>query len=507
MIVSVKNATVRHLDKVLFKDLSLRIDKGEVWAFLGDSGSGKTALLYTIYGHFNVINGSVSYPALAALKKEWKIDSPLFSYDKMMAFVRQQAHFKNKENRADFFYQQRYHAHFSQEASTVFDYLKEQEEELTQEDIPVRYALNWIIEHLDLKNLLEKTLIQLSNGETRRLMIAKALLEQPVLLLMDNPFIGLDVETRPVLEKLLNTIIQKGTAVVMATSMREIPEAVTHIAYLKKGKVLYSGTKSGFLSRQKQYIKGEEHCWTPDADILSEIKKNAPRQSHEFERAISLKNTGVKSGGKIILQDINWEVYKGDKWALVGHNGAGKSTLLSLINGDHPQAYANDISIFDQQKGGGETIWDLKRRIGYVSPEMHQYFKADATVIEVVLSGLHDTMYFKLLRAKPQEVALADHWLDLLGLKKERQQRLKDLSSGRQRLVLLLRAMIKNPPLLILDEPCQGLDEEQKNHFKNIVNLLWSSKDKTLLYVSHYKEDIPSVVNKVIELENGKIKP
>lgn len=137
---------------------------------------------------------------------------------------------------------------------------------------------------------------------------------------------------------------------------------------------------------------------------------------------------------------------------------------------------------------------------------MHQFFKNNTTVIEVILSGLYDTMKFKKSKAKPAEVELAENWLKLLDLASLKNQNFREISMGKQRLVLLLRALIKNPPLLILDEPCQGLDEQQKDHFKHIINLTCNQKNKTILYVSHYREDIPTIINKVLILEKGEIK-
>lgn len=503
-VVSISRATVRHLDHILFKELSFEVEQGQQWAVLGKSGAGKSALLHTLKGVFNVLEGSLEYPLLVQKKQALNIQDPLFTYDKMIAFVRQQAHFRNRENMANLFYQQRYHAHFSEEAATVKEYLSQDDHSSTF-SLPEMFSLEWIIEKLQLDTLLDKTLIQLSNGETRRLMIAKALLKQPVLLLMDNPFVGLDRETRPILRQLLEEIKEKGVTVIMATSFKEIPESVTHVLYLTHQKVDFMGPRDSF----RDGPMGDERPsddWKLDLDLFHFIEERSPDQQVGFEDAVKMENVVVKSKGKFILKAINWHIKKGEKWALVGHNGAGKSTLLSLINGDHPQAYANAISIFDKKRGSGESIWELKHRIGYVSPEMHQFFKNNTTVIEVILSGLYDTMKFKKSKAKPAEVELAENWLKLLDLASLKNQNFREISMGKQRLVLLLRALIKNPPLLILDEPCQGLDEQQKDHFKHIINLTCNQKNKTILYVSHYREDIPTIINKVLILEKGEIK-
>jgi molybdate transport system ATP-binding protein len=213
----------------------------------------------------------------------------------------------------------------------------------------------------------------------------------------------------------------------------------------------------------------------------------------------------IRYGEKTVLNNINWEVKKGECWHVSGPNGSGKSTLLSLVTADNPQAYANELYLFDQRRGRGESIWDIKRRIGFVSPELHLFFDQSATCFEVIASGLFDTIgLFRQLSATQQEQVTA--CMELLQLSSIRTKRLFQLSLGQQRMVLLGRALVKNPPLLILDEPAQGLDEAQTSYFKNLVSYICEHFNTTLVYVSHYAQDIPSCVTHYLELEEGKIR-
>lgn len=190
--------------------------------------------------------------------------------------------------------------------------------------------------------------------------------------------------------------------------------------------------------------------------------------------------------------------------ALLGHNGAGKSTLLSLINGDNPQAYANDIVLFDRKRGTGESIWDIKGKIGFVSPELHQYFPTDNSCLQVIESGFYDTL--GLFRpSSAQKAAIALRWMKLLELDAYMRKPLKNVSASAQRLVLLARALVKNPPLLIFDEPCQGLDAHQQQHFKHIVDAICKMGNTTLIYVTHYQHEIPDSVDRVLKLDKGLI--
>jgi molybdate transport system ATP-binding protein len=212
----------------------------------------------------------------------------------------------------------------------------------------------------------------------------------------------------------------------------------------------------------------------------------------------------IQYGNKVILDDINWEINPGERWALLGPNGAGKSTLLSLINGDNPQAYANHIILFDKKRGTGESIWDIKKKIGFVSPELHQYFPTDNSCLQVIESGYYDTL--GLFRPSNKNLAaIALRWMKTLEIDQYARTLLKNIPASAQRLCLLARALIKNPSLLIFDEPCQGMDDHQQLHFKKMVDTLCSLSNVTLIYVTHYQHEIPNSVDKVLNLDKGRV--
>ncbi|MET0298203.1 MAG: ATP-binding cassette domain-containing protein, partial [Flavitalea sp.] len=198
-----------------------------------------------------------------------------------------------------------------------------------------------------------------------------------------------------------------------------------------------------------------------------------------------------------------WEVLRGERWSLSGPNGAGKSSLLSLVTGDNPQAYANDIVLFDRKRGSGESIWDIKKNIGFVSPELHLYFDQGSTCYEVIASGLFDTIGLFRVLSDPQK-DLVDKWMDILHLRSCRNKPLCLMSRGEQRLSLLGRALIKMPAMLVLDEPCQGLDEHQTGSFASLIDVICAEFGTTLIYISHFVQEIPSCVTKFIRLENGR---
>jgi molybdate transport system ATP-binding protein len=224
----------------------------------------------------------------------------------------------------------------------------------------------------------------------------------------------------------------------------------------------------------------------------------------DFRYAVRMLNVDVQYGGKKILDGINWEIGKGACWALTGQNGAGKSTLLSLITADHPQAYANDIFLFDRKRGSGESIWEIKQKIGYLSPELQLYFDPMATVYSAVASGLFDTIgLFRTLNTEQEKYVW--EWLEYLDVTNFASRLLKSLPAGLQRMILLGRAMFKRPPLLILDEPCQGLDAEQTAFTISLIDQYCRRFGAGLIFVSHYKEDFPTCIRQTLHLDNGRM--
>ncbi|HSZ87646.1 MAG TPA: ATP-binding cassette domain-containing protein, partial [Puia sp.] len=459
-------------------DISFTIHQNEQWAIVGSSGSGKTLLANTLAGK-NFFTGKINY--YFPSKKNSKSS---------ILIVEQQHLFKNLSNTNDLYYQQRFNSYDSEQTITVAQEL--QEHFSNQNFIDDEW-----LDVLHVRNLLNEPLIQLSNGENKRVQLAIALLETPELLILDNPFVGLDVEGRKVLHQIIQSISQKGIHVLLITSYNEIPEPITHIASLEKGNLIFADEKIRF--QPNDYSTNERN--NLDAELLQQVK---PKTENDFNVAIKMINVNIKYDDKQILHNINWEVKKGECWNLSGPNGAGKSTLLSLITADNPQAYANEIYLFDKRRGSGESIWDIKKRIGFVSPELHLYFDFSATCFEVIASGLFDTIgLFRHLTDKQNENVLL--WLKLFQLENLQAKRLSQISVSEQRRTLLARALIKTSPLLILDEPCQGLDDEQTSYFKNLINQICKAFDTTLVYVSHYQNQIPECVNHFLRLENGKV--
>jgi molybdate transport system ATP-binding protein len=494
LLLKLDNLTARYGEKFVFKDLSFEVRSGECWALLGHSGSGKSALLEAIAGNFNVVKGQVIRPFYDEYIRAHPPKDPYFNYRQLISYLPVKYQFKNLSNTSEFFYQQRFNAAFSEDAPTVEDFLKD---EALKSLAIGPWDVNKVVSLFQLEPLLQKQLIKLSNGETKRLRLAASLLKNPRLLLLDNPLVGLDSKTRTAFDSILAQIIASGTAIVVTAVIGEIPSVVTHAAVLDKCQILSTITPEAF--------KSIELPKPPPYDLdQSKVRKLTESQPLSlYKLVVSMKEVTVKYGDSTILSGVSWAIKPGERWALRGPNGAGKSTLLSLINGDNPQAYANDITLFDHKRGSGESIWDIKKKIGFVSPELLQYFHSTATCWEIVASGFHDTLGY-LKPVNKEQASLVDEWLDLLELQSSGTQIFETASPTTQRIILLARAMIKNPPLLILDEPCQGLDHVQQTRVRTVVDAVCSASSTALIYVTHYEEELPACVDHVLQLEKGK---
>ena len=478
--LQLQQLTVQLNGRQIIDHIDLTIQSDEQWAITGPSGSGKTILAHALAG-MHYYSGNIIFNGQTGQRPH-------------TALVEQQHRFKNLSSTSDFYYQQRYNASDAENTITVAERLNPGNH--PHAILSSGIALTELPGLVHIQHIMQEPLIKLSNGENKRLQIAVAILSDPQLLILDNPFVGLDTEGRSMLNGIINTLSNAGVKIVLITSATEMPHSITHIATIENGKLISALPKKDFSTGKRIHSTG----FRIDQTVLQTLQ---PSLENNFEYAVKMVNVNVQYGDRNILRNISWEVKKGEHWSISGPNGAGKSTLLSLITGDNTKAYANEIYLFDKRRGSGESIWDIKRKIGYVSPEMHVYFDYTATCFETVASGLFDSIgLFRSLTAAQRDQV--NQWLDLFHLEAVQNNLLSLLSAGEQRLVLLARALVKNPPLLILDEPCQGLDQEHVQQFRRIIDDICRMFDTTLLYVSHYNAEIPECVTHFMRIEEGK---
>lgn len=346
--------------------------------------------------------------------------------------------------------------------------------------------------------LLDKYIISLSSGELRKFQLTKTLFANPSLLIMDNPFIGLDAETRNQLSDLLLMLVHERDMDIMLILSKTdgIPPYVTEVIEVKDGTALPPCSRSDYFAHQEPV----------PAHVLSQDRQEAllslPYHDNDYDcqRVVDMHDVSIRYGERVILKDVNWTVMNGERWALSGQNGSGKSTLLSLVCADNPQSYACDITLFDRPRGSGESIWDIKRHIGYVSPEMHRSYKRNLPAIRIVASGLMDSIGLYAVPDK-KDYDTCRWWLDLFGIGHLADRPFLQLSSGEQRLVLLARAFVKDPQLLILDEPLHGLDLWNRRLVKDIIETFCQRRNKTMIMVTHYQEELPANITHSLWLQ------
>lgn len=396
---------------------------------------------------------------------------------------------------ANGYYQQRYEATMNDEVPTV------------AEAIGHSVDLDSIKANCEMLSLngdvLSKRLNYLSSGELRKLLIATALTSRPDLLILDNPYIGLDSESRQQLDEALRSMADSGISIMLIVcDPADVPAYTTAVIPVVNMTV------------------------RPVIEVTAPVKELRDSLMHLFDYAIDTKliprplrldnepidiiasfsKCTISYGRQVIRENVDWTIRDNERWALSGPNGSGKSTLLSMINADNPARYRCDITLFDNYRGSGNSIWDIKRRIGYVSPEMRLYFSGTGDATTVIGQGLIDTVgsYVKL---RPNEVAQAEMWVQLLHLEKIARQPYNTLSAGERQMVLFARAMIKQPRLLILDEPMHGLDYGRKRAMRALINHLSARADRpgspypmSLIYVTHNADELPECINKFMSL-------
>jgi molybdate transport system ATP-binding protein len=496
--ISIDNISVIINGKTILKDISFVMPKGKSMAIFGPSGSGKTTLGRLISGIIQPTSG------------EMKV-----SGEKICLMVEQQDNFMAASHMRSGYHGQRYENLGMEDVPTVSEYLNQIH---TRENPEIqRHEIERSLQLMDMLPLAGRKLMMLSNGERKRVQLVVALLQNPDILVLDQPFVGLDVSARKKLEDLIIQLHHSGKTILLICDSEHVPEEMDFVLALEKGSVVQFVERAGFKPKfQKSEVNSVAKY------IVEEIK---PLEENSFVFAVKMTDVNVVLGGNRILQSIDWTVKRGDRWALTGPNGAGKTTLLSLINADNPQGYANDLVLFDRKRGTGESIWDIKKRIGYVSPELHLYFLRGKGIFNSI-PGLNSTMGYKgnsiscldvVTSGFHDLVGISEHksefhrktariWLKLLDLIHLENLFFHEASLSEQRLLLLARALVKMPSLLILDEPCQGLDPRQTKLFTRMLDSLCPHLGTTLIYVSHDADEIPGSIQYWLQLEAGRVK-
>lgn len=478
-VISVSNGVTRHPLYRMGKPVDFCLNAGEQLAVVGPNGGGKSILIDIIIGKYPLLMNEVEY--------DFSPSSSNLVSDNLRYIT-----FRDSYGDADgsYYYQQRWNSHDMENIPVVGDLLPQCKDEHLKESL---YTL------FRIEEMLQKPIILLSSGELRKFQLTKTLLSGPRVLIMDNPFIGLDSGTRDLLKSLLAELIKViGLQVILVLSKSDdIPDFITHVITVEN---MICGEK---LPRSEYQGVCVPEKMLSDEKIQAILDMPYKDNLYKAANVVKLNKVSIRYGERTILRELDWTVKCGEKWALSGENGAGKSTLLSLVCADNPQSYACDITLFDRKRGSGESIWEIKKHIGYVSPEMHRAYLKNIPAIDIVASGLHDSIgLYK--RPKEEDRAVCLFWMDIFGVKQLADRSFLQLSSGEQRLVLLARAFVKDPELLILDEPLHGLDLYNRCLVKDVIETFCHRNDKTMIMVTHYKEELPACITDSLYLVRNR---
>lgn len=522
-LITLENCRIEDAKRIFIASVSWTMRTGEVWLVTGSSGGGKAAFLSALAGELDIAANDGE--TRGRFFSEFNNAAEIVSLERAAALIQEERDRDESEYCEDGVDPGRTGRAFIAEALTDIDKKKSATGEILHSIASYR-----AVKLCGVEAVLDRGLKYMSTGEIRRTLLARALVSGKKLLILSDPFAGLDAESRTILKNFFNAAaLEQRTAhvsdeakpyiILGAERYIEIPDAVTHVIEFNGGAVSFCGTKCDYENIIEERKK--ENAKTRDADkaafareiinFQSDLKmaNDEPvpyEESCANRRAlVEMRRVNVGWDGHAVLVDLNWTLYEGEHWLIRGPNGSGKTTFLELITGDNMQVYSNDVRVFGSRRGSGETMWDIKAKLGIVSYRMHvEYRMLGGTALrDVVVSGFRDSigLYEK---ATDMETAAAEKWLSLGGFSGRGDEIFSALSYGEQRAVLILRAAVKCPLILVLDEPCHGLDENHRQRVLDLLETIAESGTTTLLHVTHESDEVLACEKHILEFHPGK---
>ncbi len=469
-LITLDAVTLRLRDRLLLPGTSWEIRTGEHWAVIGPNGAGKSTLVRALTGEVPAVRGQVRrhgpHGRATAVG--------LVSFERGRRIM-------DRERRRDAA------RHFSGDLDAVTP----ARSVIFPEGVRPTSSAEAILSRLGIDGILDRGIACLSTGEFRKVLIARTILRTAGPLILDEPFEGLDADSRRSLAAAVGELTRRPMPLILVTHRAsEIPDGITHIIELADCRV---------VSRTRRADADLSHLRPPRPPRPVPAVR-PPERTLNGTPLVEIRNGSVSAGGKPIFSGLNWRMQPGERWLVVGPNGAGKSTLLRLIAGDHPQAYANEIHLFGRRRGTGETVWEIKERIGLVSAEVQTGYLERTSALDTVISGFYDSVGL-YRRATPQETETARRWLATLGMAKSADRPFGHLSQGEQRRVLIARAMVKRPALLILDEPCGGLDPAGRARVIELADEIGRGSETDLIFVTHHPDEVPRCITHVLRFQ------
>ena len=494
-LITIDGIAVRLRDRWLLGGMSWQINTGEQWTVVGPNGAGKTTLAKAIAGLLPVVQGKIHYHSFGGV-------APMDA----IAYVASDARrdLWRRERRLD--HGRNFAGRFN-EATTVRELMvRERTDRLSLADMEPR--LDDLAVRFNLETLLEKPAMAISTGEMSRVLVTRELIRRPQMLILDEPFEGLDRSGRQDLMAMLDRLATSDLPILLITHrFEEMLPATTHMLTLERERIVGAGVVDRSSHAVFQPVE------SADAVVLAQRDQRGPRRHPVHRQASRLFSTDplidmdavtVRYDDAIVLDRFTWAVREGEHWALTGPNGAGKSTILKLITGDCLQVYANRVRLFGEDRGAGQTLWEIRERLGVVSHDLASAYQKRMSALDVVCSGFFDSV--GLYRdCDAGKIKIARCWLAQMGVSELSRTPFNQLSQGQRQMILIARAMVKSPQLLILDEPCAGLDPENRRMVLGLLEQIGRSGTTGLIFVSHHEMEIPGCITHRLCLDRGRV--
>lgn len=525
-LITLQNCRIENSRSVLVPELSWKMNEGEVWLVIGPNGGGKADFLNALAaaggsaGSTGITGGIKITPNTDGLFSDIFSDSTeLVSLERAARLIQEE----RENDESDYLEGGVDHGRSGRLfiAQALDPQLKKG---ISAQELPAAVKElegDPAIKLCGIEKILDRGLKYMSTGEIRRTLLARALVSGKKLLILSDPFAGLDVQSRTILLDFFDSIAKKsgnGSSqphiILGMERWHEIPDAITHVIEFADKKVSFCGARADYekllsqraagskASEEKEkqdFQEGFEELTNNTEEAEGFDKLNHPAESDDF--LVEMHDVNVGWDDHKVLRNLNWSLQRGQHWLVRGPNGSGKTTFLELITGDNMQVFSNDVRIFGKRRGSGETIWDIKKRLGIVSYRLHVEYRmlGGTSLLAVIISGLRDSIGL-YGEATDLEIATAKKWLALGGFAGRESENFGNLSYGEQRAILILRSAVKTPEILILDEPCHGLDENYRSKILQLMNLIGKGGTTTMLHVTHDPSEVLECEKHILEL-------
>lgn len=513
-LITIQNCRIENSKKIIIPNLNWTMNQGERWLIIGPNGGGKADFINALAGNLNLLPNPDTNQQISLYSNKFANCTDIVSLERAAQII-QEEH-ENDESE--------YIEGGVDIGRTGRIFITEGIVGKIKKGAPLppeaaSLDTNPAVQLTGVQHILDRGLKYMSTGEIRRTLLTRVLLSGKQLLILSDPFAGLDAESRKILFDFFTNMSQDGTdtkpnVILGMERWHEIPDTITHVLEFQNKEISFCGPRSDYetlLEDRKNSANTDQAAIKNQMQqVLNEAAttNTADQQSNQSLETplVEMNNVNVGWDGHTVLKDLTWKLYKGQHWLIRGPNGSGKTTFLELITGDNKQVYCNDVRLFGQRRGTGESIWDIKKKLGIVSYRMHVEYRmlGGSSLREVIISGFRDSIGLYGEAPSDMEIAAANKWLALGGFENRGSESFGNISYGEQRAILILRSVVKTPEILILDEPCHGLDEQYRQKILQLMNIIGEQGITTMLHVTHDPTEVLDCEKHILSLHPGE---